>query len=368
MLAVAAVGCFLAVGASLKAQSGMAPPSPSHDKTAEHVFKNIQVLKDVPSDQLIPAMQFMTSSLGVQCDFCHMEGSFDKDDKKPKQIARKMMQMMMIINQENFDNHRQVTCFTCHRGSPKPVAVPIVIAGAAPPMPHGLDEEAPPLNLPKVDQILDKYVQAVGGMEAIQKMHSRVEHGTVALGSRQFPVDVFVQAPDKTATVMHSPNGENVTVSNGREGWSSAPGRPVREMSSSDVAFARLDADLQFPADAKKVFKELRVEREDKIGEQPVYVILGAVAGLPPMRLYFDEQTSLLVREMRYADSPLGLNPTEIDYSDYREQDGVKTPFRQVISHPRGGSTIQVERMEINAPIDDLKFAKPVAAPPPMKQ
>ncbi len=366
---VVIAACFsLLVGASLKAQSGEAHPEPTPSKTAEQVYKNIKVLKDVPSDQLIPAMQFMTSSLGVQCDFCHMEGSFDKDDKKPKQIARKMMQMMIIINQENFDSHRQVTCFTCHRGSPKPVAIPIISAEATPPLPAGLDEEVPTANLPGADQILDKYVQAVGGMQAIQKVQSRAEHGKVGFGPRQFPVDIFVESPDKTAQVMHLPNGENLTVLNGQQGWSSGPGRPLREMSSSDVVSSRLDADLQFPADAKKVFKELRVEREDRIADRPVYVLLGAIEGQPPMRLYFDEQSSLLVREVRYADSPLGLNPEQIDYSDYRDQDGVKTPFRRTTSRPRGGSTIQIEQIQQNVPIDKSRFEKPAVAPSPEKQ
>lgn len=367
---ISTLGALLIAGSSLIAQSGMAqsgkapssmPAAPSPSKTTDQAFKNITVLKGIPSDQLIPAMQFMTSSLGVQCDFCHMEGSFDKDDKKPKQIARKMMQMMIIINQENFESHREVTCFTCHRGSPKPVAIPIVTTEATPPFPQGLDEEAAPTNLPGAEQIVDKYVQAVGGMSAIQKVHSRVETGKISLGPRQFPLEVFVQGPDKSATVMHVPNGENVTGSNGHEAWSTAPGRPLRMMSSSDVASARLDADLQFPADAKQVFKEMRVEKEEKIGDRSAYVVVGAREGQPPLRLYFDTQSSLLLRQVRYAESPLGLNPTQIDYSDYRDQGGLKIPFQRIISQPRGRSTIQIERIEQNAAIDDAKFAKPAA-------
>ena len=361
-----AAALFLAA-ASLRAQSAPPPPEPSPSKPAEQVFKNIQVLKGVPSDQLIPAMQFITSSLGVQCDFCHMEGAFDKDDKKPKQIARKMMQMMIIINQENFENHRDVTCFTCHQGSPKPLTIPIISAEVTPPLPHGLDEEPPAANLPSVDQILDKYVQAVGGIRAIQKATSRVAHGQVIFGPRKFPVDIFDQSPDKYTVAMHLPNGDNVTVYDGHEGWSSAPGRPLRVMPSSEIASVTLDADLQFPADAKKVFRELKVEREEKLGDRATYVIVGAREGLPPTRLYFDEQSGLLVREVRYAESPLGLNPTQIDYSDYRDQDGVKTPFQRTISQPRARSTIQIEKIEQNIPIADSKFAKPAAAAIPEK-
>ena len=88
-------------------QDGAAAP-----KTASQQFKNIQVLKDVPADQLIPAMQFISASLGVDCEYCHVEHAFDKDDKKPKVTARKMMEMMITINNENFENHRVVTCYT----------------------------------------------------------------------------------------------------------------------------------------------------------------------------------------------------------------------------------------------------------------
>jgi photosynthetic reaction center cytochrome c subunit len=361
-------GALLVAAASLKAQSGAQPPTPSPSKTTEQAFKNIQVLKGIPSDQLIPAMQFMTSSLGVQCDFCHMAGAFEQDDKKPKLMARKMMQMMIIINQENFDSHREVTCNTCHRGSPKPVAIPVISADATPPFPQGLDEDMPPANLPSVDQILAKYVQAVGGMEAISKITTRAASGKVSLGPRQFPVQIFEKSPNENAVVTHLPNGDSATIYNGQQGWASMPGRPVRDMSTSDAASAALDADLQFPSDAKNVFKELRITGEEKIGEKATYVMAGAREGQPPTRLYFDQQSGLLLREVRYAETPLGLNPTQIDYADYRDQAGVKIPFQWTISQPRGRSMIQIDQMQMNVPIDDSKFAKPPAPAVPEKQ
>ncbi|MGB6460236.1 MAG: c-type cytochrome, partial [Candidatus Acidiferrum sp.] len=103
-----------------KASAGETP------KKAEEVFKNIQVLKGVPADQLIPAMEFITSSLGVECSFCHVEGHFEKDDKKPKKTAREMMQMMFALNKNSFEGHREVTCYSCHRGGRSPVATPIL--------------------------------------------------------------------------------------------------------------------------------------------------------------------------------------------------------------------------------------------------
>src|SRR5271168_5548528 len=111
-----------------KAQSGVATVvNPAGPKKAEEQFKNIQALKGIPADQLIPAMQLITASLGVECQFCHVEGAFEKDDKKTKQSARKMMEMMFAINKDNFEGHREVTCYSCHRGSTDPVATPVVM-------------------------------------------------------------------------------------------------------------------------------------------------------------------------------------------------------------------------------------------------
>src|SRR4051812_19334433 len=63
-------------------------------KKAVDAFKNIQVLKDMPAEQLGPTMQFFASSLGVECEFCH-DRERDKDVKEQKQTARKMLKMVM---------------------------------------------------------------------------------------------------------------------------------------------------------------------------------------------------------------------------------------------------------------------------------
>ena len=80
LVAAALAGCILQGGSLLAAQTQNASAGPSA-KTAEQQFKNIQVLKGVPADQVIPTMQFISGSLGVECEFCHVEAAFDKDDK-----------------------------------------------------------------------------------------------------------------------------------------------------------------------------------------------------------------------------------------------------------------------------------------------
>lgn len=137
--AISAASLLLgSMGLSLAQQP---PPAPvAHSQTAEQHFKNIQFLKNIPPDQLIPSMQFIAASLGVECDFCHVEHAMDKDDKKEKQTARKMIAMMMAINQANFNGDLEVTCYTCHRGVAHPVSTPILSADAPRPTAHVHDE------------------------------------------------------------------------------------------------------------------------------------------------------------------------------------------------------------------------------------
>ena len=101
------------------AQEPAAPP-----KTAGEVYKNIQILKDMPASQLMEVMHSFSHSLGVKCSFCHVEGAFDKDDKPQKQTARKMLTMAMGINKDNFGGEHRVTCWTCHRGAAEPESKP----------------------------------------------------------------------------------------------------------------------------------------------------------------------------------------------------------------------------------------------------
>lgn len=349
----------LGLALTCRAQTGGANLA-NGSKPAEQVYKNIQILKGIPADQLIPAMQFITASLGVECGFCHVENHFDQDDKKPKQTARKMMQMMSAINQNNFDGHREVTCNSCHRGSRSPATIPSI--GEGPTMVTSAAEGEPiPANLPSADQLIDKYIQALGGANAIQKVSSRYEKGTMNLFGRDLSVEIFDKSPDKRISITHLPDGDSATALDGHAGWLSAPHRPVREMPAAEAEGARIDADLQMPLHLKQDFGDLRPAKPEKIGDRETYQLTGERAGRATGRLYFDQQSGLLVRMIRYSDSPLGLNPLRIDYSDYRLVDGVQVPFRWTVARPAGQFTIQASSVEQNIPMDDSKFVKPAA-------
>ena len=138
-------------------------------------------------------------------------------------------------------------------------------------------------------------------------------------------------------------------------------GRPLHEMHEGELDGAAIDADLHLATHLKAMFREMRVQRTEKIGDHETYVVVGQRESKPPIQLYFDQQTGLLVRLVRFGETALGQLPTEIDYSDYRDADGVKIPYRWTLARPGGRFTIQVSEAKQNVPIDDVKFAKPPA-------
>lgn len=334
--------------------SGQAP------KKASEQFKNIQVLKDAPADQIIPTMQFMSASLGVGCDHCHVQGAFDKDDKKEKQTARQMMQMMFSINQTNFGGHREVTCYSCHRGGVKPVSVPLVETAAAAEPPRK------PASLPDSREVLDKYLAALGGADSIAKNTTRSAKGkAVMFGARQFFTEIASKAPDKFVSATHLPDGDMSSAVNSIGGWQSIPGRPLREFSASEIDAARLDSDFYVSHHIKDIFSSLQTTGVDMLDSHPALVVIGKREGLPDTKLYFDHESGLLVRMMRFEETPLGLNPVQNDYADYRDVNGVKVPFHVTTTRPGRKMELQLDQVEQNAPVEDSRFEKPPAPPAP---
>ncbi len=353
-MACAAMMVFVCGTATIAKPQVLNPAQPSAGKTAEQVYRNLQVLKGVPADQIPTAMQFISASLGVECSYCHNTQKFDDDGAKTKGVARNMIKMVMAINKESFEGRREVTCYSCHHGSADPMGTPSVTEEAA--SIHGQAEhkDADPGVTP--ESVVNHFVEVSGGAAALQKIATRGFAGVISFRGGEFPFDVTTKAPNKRLSMMHLPGGDNITAFDGTAGWLMSPGRGRQEMSEAENYAALLDAQLSFPANITHMFNQLRMGRMDKIGEHDAYLVFGKNPGQPDVKLYFDKETGLLARIVRYAESPLGRVPTQIDYSDYRDESGVKMPYRYVLSRPGNRFTVQVIRAQQNIAVDDRKF------------
>jgi photosynthetic reaction center cytochrome c subunit len=348
-------------------------------RTAEQQFKNIKVLKTVPADQLVQAMHVINGALGVECEYCHDEADRSMDDKEAKLTARKMMTMMMDINMNSFNGKMEVTCYTCHGGKPKPSVVqplPVTLAVTE-------DEPKAAPAMPSVDAILDKYVQALGGEQAIRKITSRVITATQDLptgagGVIPVPAQVerYQKAPNLTMSISKT---DKITVADGYNGssaWAQNATGVVADAPNPDGMRIRRSADIYESLNLRNEYSQITVDRIEKVNGHDAYMLTGIPAGDLAERLYFDTQSGLLLRKESVIPSVAGDGPFEVDYDEYRNAGhGVKIPYVVRMfpatsrSHLQTHSTIHVQKVQENVPIDDAKFAKPISqpavAPPP---
>ena len=374
---------LLLVGVASGRAQAVQPGTGEKPQMAEDVFKNIQVLRGIPVKEFMGAMGFFSASLSLNCTDCHVSESSDSwaryaDDTPLKQTARRMVVMMNAINKADFGGTRMVTCYTCHRGGNRPEIIPSLAEqyGTPPPEdPDRVDILGKPFAGPSADQILDKYIQALGGAQQLNKITSLVGKGTYKGYDTDFAnvqFDVFAKTPDHLAMIAHKVNGDRSTIYDGRDAWVAAPDTevpvPVLPLVEGDLDGARVDANLFFPAQIKQNFSKWRAGfPATTVDNHPVQVIEGTTATGSRVKLYFDKQSGLLVRQVRYTNTPVGPIPTHIEYSDYRVVSGVKIPFKWVVTWTDGQTTTQLSSVQPNLPIDAAKFAKPVPPTKPVK-
>jgi hypothetical protein len=343
---------------------------------AEKVFKNIKVLTGTPASQLNIGMHLIEGALGTECEHCHFEPDFAKDGKKPKETARAMIKMVMDINKNTFDGKPVVQCYTCHQGHVTPTGTLVVQDTLAPIVPYGTEKPEPVL--PSVDQILNKYVQAIGGEDAIRKVSSRSitatrnlltgPGGVVALPA----VSEEYRKPNRSVIVSR---GATITVAEGFDGataWAQNAAGVVADAQPLDTVRARRDSDLQSSINLKKTYPRMEVQGISRVGERDAYVVVGYPNNDLAEKLYFDISSGLLVRKITALQSVFGEVPFETDYDDYRPTNsGVKIPFwiRSIPGAPRSAyassMNVRIQKVEDNAPIDDAKFTKPASKPQP---
>lgn len=325
----------------------------SQQKPAEQVYKNIQVFKGLPASQLQTVMTFMAGSLGVKCNHCHA-GPFEKDDKPAKQTARRMIRMVLGINKGNFGGMNAVTCYTCHRGQPAPLTVPSVgqnlwqSAGAA--------DTKSDIDLPTVDQVLDKYVEAIGGRSTLMKSTSRITKSLrVGADGVLVPEEVYQKAPNKLLIVTRYPDLVLRKGFDGTKGWA-RDGKGESMISEQDLAELERDAEFYKDIDLKRLYAQMSITGKEKIGDQQAYVIETKSYNGSSERLYFDVQTGLLIRRYKEFKIAIGSFPTQTDYQDYKEVDGIKLPFTLRWSIPGRTWGRKITEVKHNTMIDDANF------------
>ena len=380
-----ALAAFFGLWERAAVKRGAAQGPQAADRPVEQTRKNIQVLKGLPESQLLPEMNFIAASLGVQCGFCHVNKGRDpqtgqtvwvweSDEKQEKKTAREMMKMVMAIGGGDYGLSRgQVTCYTCHRGQEHPQSLPTLPlptpaprpsppAGAAAAPPAAPSTAAAPARPaePTVQQVFDKYVAAVGAPAAVAKFQTHVLKGTATgVQGRAQAYELTLKAPDKFLLVTEGQQGKFMQGLNSAGGWVVSP-RGGRQMSPSELASARQSAELlalvKFRPSAT-----MRVVGHRKVGERDAIVVVDRPSETVQRRYFFDAETGLLVRVLTLTDAILNQIPEQVDFEDYREVDGVRVPFTVRVSSvmPVNNQTRVVTEVKSGVAVEDSLFNMP---------
>jgi photosynthetic reaction center cytochrome c subunit len=354
------------------------------------------VLRGIPVDDFLQTMGIMAAALQFDCSDCHVGAGTDKvdwaADTARKRTARRMVTMVTTINRTNFGGRQMVTCWTCHRNRDKPLVTPVMATIYGTPLFEPDDIVVQPPGAPSADSILDKYIQAVGGAQRLAGLSSFVGKGT-SVGFGGFggggDVEIVAKAPDKSATIIvfkeETGRGDQIRTYDGRTGWVRTPLNVLGEfqLMGGDLDGARFDAQLSFPGQIKQILTNVKTGPPTSITDLPAPSsqsslqqgvtseqthVVEVVQGIGPrgllVTLYFDRQSGLLLRELRFSNSPIGRVPTQIDFADYRDVNGIKLAFRITYAWLDGRDSIVLNEIQANVPVDEAKFGKPAPLKP----
>jgi photosynthetic reaction center cytochrome c subunit len=376
---------------------GTAPKARAQAKSqkAEDTFKNVQVLKGISVDDFMGTMGIMSAAVGFDCSECHIGAGTDKvdwaADSQKKIVARKMVTMVTAINRDNFGGRQMVTCWSCHHGRDKPSTTPALEVVYGPGSTEMDDNLSQMPGEPEAQQIIDKYLNAIGGAQKLTAIKSYIAKGSsVGFGGFGGGADVTIYAkfPDQRTTDIEfkkeTGRPSAVRAYDGHLGWIKTPLAVLTDyqLTGAELDGARVDAQLAFPAQIKTALTRLVVSLPTSISDLPgpssqtskesgeglgkdrvVNVVQGTSPGGTLVTMYFDQQSGLLLRLLRYGKTPIGRIPTQVDYSDYRDVGGTKMPFHLTFAWLDGRDAIQLSEVKTNVPVDEKMFGRPTPTP-----
>jgi outer membrane lipoprotein-sorting protein len=215
---------------------------------------------------------------------------------------------------------------------------------------------------PTVDQVLDKYVQAIGGKAAIEKQTSRAGKGTFEIPAfgASGTAETYEKAPNKSAAIIDIPGFGVIREGyDGKVAWSQDPQSGLREKTGVELASTKLESEFHRAIKLKSLYPKIVIKGKEKVGDKDAIVLEATPTEGPVETWYFDAASGLLVRQDAERESPQGKMPVQVFFDEYKEFDGVKVPvaIRQIT--PAFALNIKIEEVKNNVPVDDAKFVKP---------
>jgi len=335
--------------------------------SAGAIRPNLRVLQALPEAQLFPLMNLLAESLGVRCDYCHVQTQpdltktpanvggwvWDSDDKPQKRIARDMMRMVIDLNTGRFQGRAGITCYTCHRGRTQPARLTTL----PPALDSGALTPAPPV-LPSADRIWTNYVNAVGQVDVPARGSGTVISGWDSRTEGRYGKVEIVLAGDRYRATVSTPAGTSSQGIDGEVAWIATNDR-VQRLSGGDIARLRRIAMRYRPVRERP--DDLQVAGLERVRDRDTYVVTAKTDAITTLTLYFDVVSGLLRREVTTTETMLLPLQEQIDYDDYRDVNGVQFAFQVRTSEGAtyGDVTRTFLQIRRNVAVQDALFRPP---------
>lgn len=222
-----------------------------------------------------------------------------------------------------------------------------------------------------VDDVIEKYLTAIGGRAALGKLKSRTTTGTITLstpgGEVSGPVEIVNEEPNKSRTLIKldlSSFGAGQMIFDQR--FNGTVGYVLDSMQGNrDITGNQLEnmKNGSFPTpfmNYKQMGATVELGGKEKVGERDAYLLIYKPKSGSVARQYVDAETYLPVRLVVKVNLPqVGDVEQTTEFLNFKDVDGVKIPFEVKVSSTVQNSTVVVSKVEHNTKIDESLFSKP---------
>ena len=222
---------------------------------------------------------------------------------------------------------------------------------------------SPSAQVELVDQILERYTEAVGGRAAIDSVTSYKAQGRFSSSILREPgqFKIWGKDPHKTLSVIEFPRiGTLKKGFDGENRWVQTPAGTFTDESPTQMAEVEQDAEVYRAGKIRSLYESVSLEGNARLNGRDMYILQGKPAKGPTEKLFFDKENGLLRRwDMVRRNPQRGNVFVKVHLEDYREVDGVKVPFKVRFAFESFELTLNVDELEHNVPLDDSLFSKP---------
>lgn len=216
--------------------------------------------------------------------------------------------------------------------------------------------------LPTIDAILNRHVNAIGGRQSHKPLKTRVIKGRIELsgGAAWGELVLYGKTPDKWLAVMNiNPMGQVKHGHDGYAAWNAGGTVGSQTLTSAVLSAFATSADFDRDLRLRELYPGIRVRGVVKDKEREFYLVEGYPRVGGAENMYFETKSGLLTGRDLTQQTTQGPTQIEMRYSDWRDVDGVKLPFKIVQSMPNLKFVFTVREVKHNLPLDDSLFEKP---------